>query len=147
MKLIEIKTILNKLKGIDKSSIPFDFFLLLEQNIFELTKYNSLFENIEKELYLPEYKEFDSKKVNIIKKYSRDEEKVDIPKDKKVYVEKEIKELESEYRVTIKEQDERIVKYENMLSKDVKIDLVYIDINDFPDSLIEKFEILEFMVN
>lgn len=147
MKLIEIKTILNKLKGIDKSSIPFDFFLLLEQNIFELTKYNSLFENIEKELYLLEYKEFDSKKVNIIKKYSRDEEKVDIPKDKKVYVEKEIKELESEYRVTIKEQDERIVKYENMLSKDVKIDLVYIDINDFPDSLIEKFEILEFMVN
>lgn len=155
MKRLDIKKQKEALDGISKE-LPIKFLIVVEKNKQLLSKEYEIIKSISESLYLEQYKEREQKRVDILKKYSNKDsngeaillkDRFDIPKSSYEDLEKEIFELDKDYKDVIEKQKIRTKELEEYIEEELDIELFKISLEEFPDELLDKLEELIFLID
>jgi len=156
LKMFEIKSLLNILKKFETvKNKKIAYFALRNSHLLvdELAPLNEL----EKQFFSDEYKEFEQKRIELVNKYQlKDEANNPLVKDDGTHdfgenvevLENEWKKLRAKYKSSIDERDEINKQYEEILKEDVELKVIKISFNDLPDDIIEatEFNIMKLLI-
>lgn len=154
MKRIDIKNIKECLDGIKKGSIK--FLIVIEKNKQLLTPDYITTKAIYDLTYLEEYREVEEERVRILKEYSNKDangeaivkgNNYDLDKTKSLEFQEAITNFSTKYKEEIKIQEERLKEVESFLNEEIDINLLKINLEEFPDEYISLLETLECMVD
>ena len=156
LKMFEIKSLLNILKKFETvKNKKIAYFALRNSHLLvdELAPLNEL----EKQFFSDEYKEFEQKRLELVTKYQlKDEENNPLVKEDGTHdfgageaaLDVEWKKLRAEYKSSIDEREEINKQFEEILKEDVELKVIKINFNDLPDDIIEatEFDIMKLLI-
>lgn len=143
----DIKKLYDIIEGVGSKSIPFSFTIYLEEIKSKLKPYNELFTKLEEKSQTEKYKEFEQKRISIIRECAKKDSNGEIVVknglvsfDNESDVVSKIEELSKDYVETLSIYEKNQELLEEFMSKEEDINIKKVSIDDFPDELIESID-------